>query len=53
MSIIETAKDLLRKGIALNDEELIQMANSLLAGQELLPMILWSKESSQRRREFL
>mgnify|MGYP001410678626 CR=1 FL=1 len=34
MSIIETAKDLLRKGIALNDEELIQMANSLLAGQE-------------------
>lgn len=30
MSIIETAKDLLRKGIALNDEELIAMANSLL-----------------------
>jgi len=31
MSIIETAKKLLKKGIALNDEELIQMANSLLA----------------------
>ena len=30
MSIIETAKSLLRKGIALNDEDLIQMANSLL-----------------------
>lgn len=30
MSIIETAKDLLRKGIALQDEELIAMANSLL-----------------------
>ena len=34
MSIIQTAKDLLRKGIALNDEELIQMANSLLPEQE-------------------
>ena len=33
MSIIQTAKDLLRKGIALNDEELIQMANSLLTEQ--------------------
>ena len=30
MSIIETAKELLKKGIALGDEELIQMANSLL-----------------------
>lgn len=34
MSIIETAKDLLRKGIALNDEDLIKMANSLLTEQE-------------------
>tara|TARA_R100000995_G_scaffold37125_2_gene17002 strand:+ start:4378 stop:4818 length:441 start_codon:yes stop_codon:yes gene_type:complete len=34
MSIIQTAKDLLRKGIALNDEELIEMANSLLTEQE-------------------
>lgn len=31
MSITETAKELLKKGIALGDEELIQMANSLLA----------------------
>ena len=30
MSIIDTAKELLRKGIALNDEDLINMANSLL-----------------------
>jgi|TARA_R110002051_G_scaffold241364_1_gene301676 hypothetical protein len=34
MSIIETAKSLLRKGIALNDHELIEMANSLLGEQE-------------------
>ena len=34
MSIIETAKELLKKGIALDDEELIQMANSLLAEDE-------------------
>ena len=34
MSIIETAKKLLKKGIALDDEELIQMANSLLAADE-------------------
>tara|TARA_Y100000593_G_scaffold51924_1_gene97576 strand:+ start:5167 stop:5610 length:444 start_codon:yes stop_codon:yes gene_type:complete len=33
MSIIDTAKKLLRKGIALNDEELINMANSLLEVQ--------------------
>lgn len=30
MTIIQTAKDLLKKGIALNDPELIEMANSLL-----------------------
>ena len=30
MSIIDTAKELLKKGIALNDEDLINMANSLL-----------------------
>lgn len=30
MSIIQTAKELLKKGIALNDPELIEMANSLL-----------------------
>jgi hypothetical protein len=30
MSIIETAKDLLKKGIKLNDEELISLANKLL-----------------------
>lgn len=30
MSIIQTAKELLKKGIALNDSELIEMANSLL-----------------------
>ena len=34
MSIVETAKELLKKGIALDDEELIQMANSLLAANE-------------------
>ena len=34
MNIIETAKSLLRKGIALNDHELIEMANSLLSEQE-------------------
>ena len=34
MNIIETAKSLLRKGIALNDHELIEMANSLLGEQE-------------------
>lgn len=34
MSIIETAKELLKKGIALDDEELIQMANALLAQDE-------------------
>jgi len=34
MSIIETAKELLKKGISLGDEELIQMANSLLAEDE-------------------
>jgi len=34
MSIIETAKELLKKGIALNDEELIQMANALLTQDE-------------------
>ena len=34
MSITETAKELLKKGIALGDEELIQMANSLLAADE-------------------
>ena len=31
MSVLETAKDLLRKGIALNDAELIAMANQLIA----------------------
>ena len=31
MSVIETAKQLLQKGIALNDEELINMANQLLS----------------------
>ena len=31
MSVIETAKQLLQKGIALNDEELINMANELLS----------------------
>jgi len=31
MSIIDTAKELLKKGIALNDEELINMANDLLS----------------------
>lgn len=31
MSIIDTAKQLLKKGIALNDSELIEMANNLLA----------------------
>ena len=30
MSLIETAKDLLRKGIQLNDPEIIEMANELL-----------------------
>lgn len=30
MSILQTAKDLLKKGIALQDEELIAMANDLL-----------------------
>ena len=30
MSILNTAKELLRKGIALNDSELIEMANSLI-----------------------
>lgn len=30
MSILDTAKELLRKGIALNDSELIEMANSLI-----------------------
>lgn len=30
MSILKTAKELLKKGIALQDEELINMANSLL-----------------------
>jgi formamidopyrimidine-DNA glycosylase len=30
MSIIQTAKELLKKGIALNDPELIEMANTLL-----------------------
>lgn len=30
MSLIETAKDLLRKGIQLNDPEIIEMANQLL-----------------------
>lgn len=30
MSILDTAKELLRKGIALNDAELIEMANSLI-----------------------
>lgn len=33
MSIIDTAKELLKKGIALNDEELINMANSLLSAE--------------------
>lgn len=33
MSIIDTAKELLKKGIALNDEDLINMANSLLEVQ--------------------
>ena len=33
MSIIDTAKELLKKGIALNDEELIGMANSLLSAE--------------------
>ena len=33
MSIIDTAKELLKKGIALNDEDLINMANSLLEEQ--------------------
>lgn len=31
MSIIETAKELLKKGIALNDKDLIDMANTLLS----------------------
>ena len=30
MSTLDTAKELLRKGIALNDSELIEMANSLI-----------------------
>jgi hypothetical protein len=30
MTILQTAKDLLKKGIALNDPELIQMANQLI-----------------------
>lgn len=33
MSIIDTAKELLKKGIELNDAELVTMANSLLASQ--------------------
>jgi len=37
MSIIDTAKDLLKKGMALNDPELIKMANELLADIETPP----------------
>jgi len=37
MSIINTAKELLKKGIALDDEELINMANSLLSSVDAVP----------------
>ena len=37
MSVIDTAKELLKKGMALNDSELIKMANELLASIETPP----------------
>mgnify|MGYP001244913018 CR=1 FL=1 len=37
MSVIDTAKELLKKGMELNDPELIKMANTLLATVETPP----------------
>ena len=37
MSIIDTAKDLLKKGMALNDPDLIKMANELLEQADAPP----------------
>lgn len=37
MAIIDTAKELLRKGMALNDAELIEMANTLLDSATVSP----------------
>jgi len=36
MSVLETAKELLRKGIALNDSELIAMANQLIVDNSVV-----------------
>lgn len=51
MSIIQTAKELLKKGIALNDAELIEMANSLLGTVSEVPTTVSVKPQEKKPRK--
>lgn len=51
MSIIQTAKELLKKGIALNDAELIAMANSLLGTVSEVPTTVSVKPQEKKPRK--
>tara|TARA_R110002020_G_scaffold194354_10_gene395167 strand:+ start:14261 stop:14725 length:465 start_codon:yes stop_codon:yes gene_type:complete len=51
MSIINTAKELLKKGIALDDNELIEMANNLLDSATASPSAVASEEEASGQPE--
>ena len=50
MSIIDTAKELLQKGITLNDQELIEMANQLLDSAAVPPLTAASRAEASTPR---
>jgi len=50
MSIIDTAKELLQKGITLNDKELIEMANQLLDSAAAPPLTAASRTEASTSR---